>query len=191
MTEPVNPIAPAPRPAEVPVFERGLWSRTWFMVLLCLVFIALDWELVPLSVFPFVFVFPVMLVAWNRPLWLSATCAAVLSLTRILHQLVFSPKPVNANELADALICFFVLVLLAALTTLLGRQSRKLRQRVFVLEGLLPICSFCKSIRNDKSEWVKLEEYIAGHSRATFSHGLCPDCAKKHYGEFYRPKKTE
>ena len=83
----------------------------------------------------------------------------------------------------------FPLLLLALLTTQLGRQSRQLRQRVRVLEGLVPICSFCKSIRDDQQEWVRLEEYITQHSEAVISHGLCPDCARKHYGEFYPPKK--
>ncbi|HEV2694640.1 MAG TPA: hypothetical protein VG347_17225 [Verrucomicrobiae bacterium] len=62
VTDQIPKISPPP---DAPVFERGLWSRTWFMVLLCLVFVALDWELVPLQVFPFVFVFPLMLIAWN------------------------------------------------------------------------------------------------------------------------------
>jgi hypothetical protein len=176
-------------PLDAPAFERGLWSRTWFMILLCLVFVALDWNLVPLHVFPFVFIFPVMLVAWNRALWLVVLCAGVLSLTRIMHQMAFSHGPVRFNELADTLICFFVLELLALLTLLLGRQSRKLRQRVQALEGLLPICSFCKSIRNDQEEWVQLEAFMTRHSGAVFSHGLCPICAKKHYGDLYLPKK--
>jgi hypothetical protein len=178
-----------PPPPDTPVFERGLWNRTWFMILLCLVFVALDWNLVPLHVFPFVFIFPLMLIAWNRSVWLAALCAAALSLTRILHELVFGHGRVPFNELADTSICFFVLELLALLTLLLGRQSRKLRQRVQTLEGLLPICSFCKSIRDDKDEWVQLEAYMARHSGAVFSHGLCPVCAKKHYGELYPPKK--
>ena len=176
-------------PTDAPVFERGLWSRTWFMILLCLVFVVLDWNLVPLHIFPFVFIFPVMLVAWNRNAWLAAICAGVLSLTRILHQLVFSQSQVPFNELADTLICFFVLELLSLLTLLLGRQSRKLRERVQALEGLLPICSFCKSIRDDKDEWVQLEDFMARHSGAVFSHGLCPVCAKKHYGDFCPPRK--
>lgn len=184
------PSAPPP-PPELPAFERGLWNRTWFMVLLCLVFVALDWELVPLKVFPFIFIFPVMLVAWNRPVWLSALGAGILSSTRILHQLFFSTHPVAMDEMADALICFFVLELLALLTLLLSRQSRQLRQRVRTLEGLLPICSFCKSIRDDRNEWVKLEEFLVQHSGAVFSHGLCPECAKKHYAELYPPKQPD
>jgi DNA-binding response OmpR family regulator len=57
--------------------------------------------------------------------------------------------------------------------------------KVKLLSGLLPICANCKDIRNDKGYYQQLEGYIAEHSDATFSHGLCPKCAKKLYPEFY------
>jgi phosphoserine phosphatase RsbU/P len=44
------------------------------------------------------------------------------------------------------------------------------------LRGLLPICSYCKRIRNDNQYWVQVEGYIADHSDAQFSHGICPSC---------------
>ena len=50
------------------------------------------------------------------------------------------------------------------------------------LSGLLPICSSCKKIRDDKGKWVQLEKYIGMHSEAVFSHGICPDCGKELYG---------
>jgi hypothetical protein len=158
---------------EMLIFERGLWDQAWFQILLCLVFITLDWELMPVWVFPFIFVFPVMLVAWNHSLGFALACAGGLSLTRMANQL---------------LIRFFVLMLLAMLTWQLGRQSRQLRQRVRSLEGMLPICSFCKRIRDNGSNWVQMEQYISSHSEAEFSHGLCPDCAQKYFGGF-EPKK--
>jgi K+-sensing histidine kinase KdpD len=181
-----KPVVP---PSDAPVFERGLWGRAWFMLLLCLVFVAFDWELVPFSIFPVVFIFPVMLVAWNRSLWLAVICAVVMSSTRILHEMAFSPKPVPVGQVADSLICLCVLILVAALTTLLARQSRQLRRRVQQLEGMLPICSYCKSIRNEKDEWVRLEEYLSQHTEATLSHGLCPECARKEFGQFFPPKQ--
>ncbi len=51
------------------------------------------------------------------------------------------------------------------------------------LEGILPICSSCKKIRNDKGDWKQIESYIHAHSKAEFSHGICPDCAKKLYSD--------
>lgn len=56
--------------------------------------------------------------------------------------------------------------------------------RVKRLQGLLPICSYCKKIRNDRNYWQQLENYIGEHSEAQFSHGICPDCFEK----FARPE---
>lgn len=50
---------------------------------------------------------------------------------------------------------------------------------VKTLQGLIPICSYCKSIRNDDGYWGQIEQYIQAHSKATFSHGICPECEKK------------
>lgn len=51
--------------------------------------------------------------------------------------------------------------------------------RVKTLGGLLPICASCKKIRDDKGYWNQLELYIAHHTDAAFTHGICPDCAQK------------
>ena len=50
---------------------------------------------------------------------------------------------------------------------------------VKTLSGMLPICACCKKIRDDKGYWNQIESYIRDHSEAEFSHGFCPDCAKK------------
>ncbi len=62
---------------------------------------------------------------------------------------------------------------------------------VRTLKGMLPICSGCKKIRDDKGYWNHLEEYIERHSDALFSHGLCPSCEAKFYGdqEWYQKKR--
>ncbi len=52
------------------------------------------------------------------------------------------------------------------------------------LKGLLPICANCKKIRDDKGYWNQIEAYIRARSDAEFSHGICPDCAKKLYSDF-------
>ncbi len=65
--------------------------------------------------------------------------------------------------------------------------------RVTTLSGLIPICAHCKKIRDDKGYWKQLEHYIEKHSEASFSHGICPDCADKLYGEedWYKELKEE
>jgi PAS domain S-box-containing protein len=57
------------------------------------------------------------------------------------------------------------------------------------LKGIVPICSFCKKIRDDKGYWEQVEVYVAEHTDAAFSHSFCPECAKKHYPDFKYPYK--
>lgn len=54
---------------------------------------------------------------------------------------------------------------------------------VKTLSGLIPICSNCKKIRDDNGYWEAIEEFVKNHSEVAFSHGLCPECADKLYGE--------
>jgi len=54
-------------------------------------------------------------------------------------------------------------------------------RNVQILQGLLPICSACKRIRNDNGYWQQVEEYFTRHSNAKFSHGICPECVKSIY----------
>lgn len=57
--------------------------------------------------------------------------------------------------------------------------ARASESEIKKLQGFLPICSYCKKIRNDKNYWEQIESYITSHSDALFSHGICPECAKK------------
>ncbi len=62
------------------------------------------------------------------------------------------------------------------------------QKRIETLKGIVPICSFCKQIRDDKGYWNQVEEYVSKHTDAEFSHGVCPHCMEKHYPGF--TKKT-
>ena len=59
------------------------------------------------------------------------------------------------------------------------RELQDALAHVRTLRGLIPICAWCKRIRNDRGYWEQLESYITSHSEADFTHGMCPDCAKK------------
>ena len=61
------------------------------------------------------------------------------------------------------------------------RKLQSALSEVKTLRGFLPICASCKKIRDDKGYWNLIEAYISAHSDARFSHGLCPDCARKLY----------
>lgn len=63
----------------------------------------------------------------------------------------------------------------------LTRQLQEALAQVRTLRGLLPICAWCKSVRDDDGYWKELEEYVSVHTEAQFSHGLCPKCAEQHF----------
>ena len=54
-------------------------------------------------------------------------------------------------------------------------------EQIKTLSGMLPICANCKSIRDDKGYWERVETYISKHTDANFTHGICPDCSKALY----------
>lgn len=62
-------------------------------------------------------------------------------------------------------------------------ELRNANRRIGALSGLLPICSSCKKIRDERGQWRQLETYIREHSQADFSHGMCPDCVRHYYPE--------
>ena len=55
---------------------------------------------------------------------------------------------------------------------------------IMSLRELIPICMYCKNVRNDQGFWNKVEDYIGKHMNVDFSHGICPNCMKKYYSEY-------
>ena len=65
-----------------------------------------------------------------------------------------------------------------------GERIVRLNERVRTLEGILPMCAYCRRIRDEKGSYSNLEEFVSDKTSARFSHGVCPDCAKQHFPEF-------
>ena len=66
----------------------------------------------------------------------------------------------------------------------LGEENKHLSDyisEIKTLRGILPICSICKQIRDDKGYWNQIDAYIEEHSDVDFSHSICPKCAKENY----------
>jgi sigma-B regulation protein RsbU (phosphoserine phosphatase) len=85
-------------------------------------------------------------------------------------------KPYNRDELRVRL---NVGVRIIELQTRLAERVQELEvalDRVKQLEGILPICSYCKKVRDDNDYWQSVESYVSSHSEAHFSHGICPSC---------------
>jgi hypothetical protein len=98
---------------------------------------------------------------------------------------VFGAPATPINRFEAFIEGVYVLVL-SAFTAYL---SLRLLTRVKYLEGFLPICAHCKKIRVDDA-WTPLEEVISTHSAAELSHGLCPECSEKYYGDYLRGIKN-
>ncbi len=68
------------------------------------------------------------------------------------------------------------------------RELKDALAKVKTLSGLIPICSSCQKIRDDKGYWELVADYMSKHSDAQFSHGICPECAKRLYPKYYKEK---
>jgi PAS domain S-box-containing protein len=65
------------------------------------------------------------------------------------------------------------------------RSLRDSLAEIRTLRGILPLCSYCKKIRDDEGYWEQVETYIRKHSEAAISHGICPECLKTHFPDVY------
>lgn len=72
-----------------------------------------------------------------------------------------------------------------------NRELMSALDEIKTLEGIVPICSFCKQIRDDKGYWNQVESYVAQHTEAEFSHGICPKCIKQHYPDLEVNERTQ
>lgn len=106
----------------------------------------------------------------------------------------WSRTPLQGSTAVLAGSIFLVATLLGLLVHLLvnamvDRMQRLLarlmdaRERIGQLEELIPICSHCKKMRNDRGYWEQVETYLGSRTHAAFTHGVCPDCLRTHYPE--------
>ncbi len=98
-------------------------------------------------------------------------------------------KPIfNNSGVVETVICTSKNITKRKLAEISLKQERdnllKAMQEIKTLSGLLPICSSCKKIRDDKGYWNQIESYISAHSKAEFSHSICPECSQRLYAEF-------
>jgi hypothetical protein len=162
--------------------RRSLYPAYW--ISLSTIVAIVDYLLGPHVQFPIVFVIPVGLAAWYSGLRWGLSLAVILPAIRLYSVSLRDATPWNFEySLVNAAIRVLVLAGAAYLLDRLARQERVLEQRVETLEGLLPICSRCKNIRDERQEWHPLEEYISERTKAEFTHGLCPSCVELYFAE--------
>jgi len=146
------------------------------------ILLAIDYRIAIYTEFPVGYVIPVAIAAWYSGRRPAIALAIVNPAVHLVFQFLLWQQTGNLAILllAATLRCAAVCVLAVWLSRL-SEHERELYRHVETLEGLLPICSFCKSIRNDSGEWERLEKYISKRSDAQFSHGFCPTCQQTHY----------
>jgi len=120
----------------------------------------------------------VILTAYNTPELLKEVSAVGVG--------AFLAKPPKVRELSQAIVIararFGDLLSLRRANDVLQSCTRDLEgalAKIKTLRGLIPVCDSCKKIRRDTGYWQQLEEFIAEHSEADFTHGLCPECLKQ------------
>ena len=161
-----------------------------WIVLSCLI-LAIDYFTGSVLQFPFMFVVPVGLAAWYNGAWWGVMFAVILPVIRLYFTTIF-PMPWGFSvSVVNAAIRIVILVGYAFLIAYVANQRKWLQREINMLEGILPVCSFCKKIRDESSIWHPMENFIAARSDASFSHGLCPECKERHYGDFLRQRKRE
>lgn len=118
------------------------------------------------------------LTLWSRPeqstpVMLLAGATSALTLVGYF----VSPPGLLWEARANRAVSILVIVFMTGLSIL----RKQTEEDVQVLRGLLPICSYCKKIRDDHGYWEKVERYVAVRSEADFSHSVCPECEPKHF----------
>lgn len=128
---------------------------------------------------------PIWVVTWNfsRPVAIlfSFLCALVWLEMDDLSGTVYSSHWIQLWNATARLMYFLTFAFLLEGARAKLQESRR---EVKELSRLLPICAACKKIRDNQGQWQELEVYIRDHTESDFSHGICPECAKRLYPEY-------
>ena len=153
----------------VPEYLHPAYSLVIAAFVLLLTFLA-----GPAVDFPGLYVVPILFAAWYGGLkWGLPMCLIVFS--RLVMALEWG-LPDLFMITVQAMVRATVYVPIALWIATASASQRALRREVEMLHGLLPICSYCKKIRDGGGNWQPVEKYIADRSEATFTHGICEAC---------------
>jgi len=198
-----NPIAQWLRQEEHPVVMLGRSSKNVVNAAICLltiVVLVIDHLTGSLFHFPLTFFLPIGLSTW----WYGRRLGAIVTGILMLAYLGYRPSPPWGewwgliDHLGNGMVMMMVFLLFVYLLDQLVVAHTALAQCALLhpvntathklLRGFLPICSFCKRIRNEENIWEQIEEYITRHSDAEFSHSICPDCRDYYYRDARKPR---
>ncbi|MCB0354762.1 MAG: hypothetical protein KDD64_14600 [Bdellovibrionales bacterium] len=158
------------------------FALIWPPLVLTILF--LDYLAGPIIHFPVTFLIPIGLATWLSGRRWGYSLAVLFALTRIFFYLSWEVERSELDLALNAGIRLVVFILFVYMLSWIRDHVLSLQREVRLLSGLLPICSYCKKIRDKEQHWQSLERYISDHSEASFSHGICPECLRQHFPEF-------
>lgn len=164
----------------------GQIAPLWWLAAV-LVLVVTDYLTGPYFQFPAVYILPVTIAAWFSGAAAGVALGVVLPLSRLAFMLTLWGEPWDATTiLATAITRIGVFAIMAIMAARLADHERALAREVQVLKSLLPICTYCRKIRDAEDEWTTLDAY-ATKRKSEFSPGLCPDCARARFPEHVAP----
>ena len=134
--------------------------------------------------FPVLYIAPTAMAAWQGRRVDAYLMAVCLPAARVGFHMPWHETGTMGVALVNGALRAGVLALYTFLIGRVANQSRALRKRVGQLEGILPICASCKCIRRQDGVYEQVETYITRNTQASFSHGICPECARRLYPEY-------
>jgi hypothetical protein len=171
-----------------PITSTGPWSLLLITCFLMFLVFAFD-ALLPLGIaVPILYVAPLACLT----LWSSSKdshvviTAACICTGLIVTGFFLSPPRLRSLSIVNYAMTLGVMWVMTVLSVL----RKKVEREVNLLRALLPICSYCKNIRNDKGSWQHIEAYIAAQNRVDLTYGMCPHCAAKEFPEVFIEKGT-
>lgn len=117
----------------------------------------------------------VLLGLWSPHPKFALIAAIMAALLSVLGAIITPPGGVAWLGLTNRLVA----LLIVWTTAFLVMRYKRAEQATKVLRGLLPICAWCKKIRDDKGYWKQIEDYMEQHTEAFFTHGMCTECMAK------------
>ncbi len=126
---------------------------------------------------PLLYTIPLLVTLLCPQRLLFLVTAAASTVLTILGLFLSAPGGIFWMAVANRLLAVLSIGVATVFSLLHGKVAARLKR----LEDLLPFCSDCKRVRDDRGYWKQLELYLEEHSSTQFSRGLCPECAPKHF----------
>jgi hypothetical protein len=170
-------------------FEEEEKYLPFFYTGFSIILLVADYFAGPFIQFPITYLIPVVLASWYSSFRWGLTFAVVLPLVRLYFNLFLWAVPWTYIEAGvNCIIRIVVFSLFALLVSRAAKRTSSMTKEISMLSGLLPICSYCKKIRDESNQWQPVERYVSSHSEAFFIHGICPECTEIYFGQMNKKK---